>query len=1296
MKSYLAQAEDTNGAPYIINGLTLRFMDSSELEGVPPNDAERLLNSFVSKSTPLPEHYLKITCRQDVSIYLKESKTRSFTPWYRVYCDNFMRLLRYSEHETINHPVAVLMGVSSEDENPIQTFTEMYGEEHVPDAMKKTWIDPNLLKFFVMVHDGSNGNMQNAQQKYSALVDHFGVKRCFFLNINNKREDDLPLPEFWKPFLMFNADSESVGDLQGLGNRENSKDELVESLDFGNSEGLFGCEEKNRRESLKQGVNVGSSKENASSVKYGALLGDKDIGNINNLVSAFTHEALVPHMMSVIQFLNENVAASRRGISRSLFSATKKWFGSSKQQPTPAQQQQGGYGPNGYDYKCAEAQMRKLGDYAFMLQDYGLAFIVFQSVKRDYHNDKAFKYVAGAQEMSGLSLFMKDATNNSDADQYFESAISLYSSKCSNFLHATRATMLLTELYRCRGQFREAASVFIRMTGEESDLRSALLLEQAAHCFLSMKPSMYRKYVFHLILAGHRFSKASQRLHALRCYAQSLSLYDNKDWKLAEDHIHFTIGRQSYSLGQVNEALKSFELLLREGNQYPQQESSYFAQYVHCVKHALSGSKDDSNCLPELPVPLIDHDSVKLTLSNHCSNIPSRLNDEKWMVMEKTAIGYVPQKVKENWMEKHTKGHVSRVEPISPLFKAAMTCYTKETDNSSSPVSCVDEPLWVELLVKNPLQIVLQMYSVSLLCHFQPLGESTVCEEIESFAVTSCIEKLLLDGREMKSVKLSVTPKKEGVLYIKGLVFSLAGVVRGQRSVSLKGKRLNKTRKQRMNVEYGADKRLEVTVTSRMPLLRMEVYNFPEYLLAGEMKKSVFNFANKGTCSLTNLKVICDNASNVFFGNCGSIDEEFLTLENEKRDGARLDTLCMEDIVESKDGVFAIDLGKEKLEPGDSVSVPVWIRGGNVTEEDFYNMLFCYESEEPSKALPYRCLRYTAKVKVLPSMKISGFSRRSMADYECYILGIDVENMQGSAQFRAKQLNVWSKNWHVEKLGGFENTKKSQMIFEPREITSLFFKVSRMKPADKGYISVCPCPFESSLYEKSLVAGHWLTYQSFKPLPSVDVSQGDVEWEEFKEFEIGASLFWEVNNKPHKGFLNLPLMDLMGSSSGPKLFKGYSNFSGHQSIQMNTSDSNLFFALTHKDVYNHDFSTDRKCSLPLTLTLKNYFDDDVKVIVELIPSSRLNSEPSIISFAKNSAGGNFVWTGKTKIFCSLRSRSSHTVSVTAAIFSPGVYDLNRYIVYVYKSYHGAASEVFDSTSECIILKSPQQNLVTIA
>ena len=50
---------------------------------------------------------------------------------------------------------------------------------------------------------------------------------------------------------------------------------------------------------------------------------------------------------------------------------------------------------------------------------------------------------------------------------------------------ATRCVILAGECFKATGQYSEAALHLIRLTSEDADLRSAVLLEQAALCFLS-------------------------------------------------------------------------------------------------------------------------------------------------------------------------------------------------------------------------------------------------------------------------------------------------------------------------------------------------------------------------------------------------------------------------------------------------------------------------------------------------------------------------------------------------------------------------------------------------------------------------------------------------------------------------------------------------------------------------------------------------------------------------------------------------------------------------------------------
>lgn len=92
---------------------------------------------------------------------------------------------------------------------------------------------------------------------------------------------------------------------------------------------------------------------------------------------------------------------------------------------------------------------------------------------------------------------------------------------------ATRLTLCATECLKNLNLYGEAAGRLLLMTCEDSDLRSALLLEEASYCFVkSRKLFMPRKYAFHLVLAGHRFSKSGQKKHSLRCYRQAYQVSD--------------------------------------------------------------------------------------------------------------------------------------------------------------------------------------------------------------------------------------------------------------------------------------------------------------------------------------------------------------------------------------------------------------------------------------------------------------------------------------------------------------------------------------------------------------------------------------------------------------------------------------------------------------------------------------------------------------------------------------------------------------------------------------------------
>jgi hypothetical protein len=94
--------------------------------------------------------------------------------------------------------------------------------------------------------------------------------------------------------------------------------------------------------------------------------------------------------------------------------------------------------------------------------------------------------------------------------QYIDEAIGLYVNECKNVYGSVRAVLLSTEALRATSLFLKAAYQFINLANDETDVRTALFLEQAALCYLAQPQPLIRKYSFFMALAGHRFNKAGQ------------------------------------------------------------------------------------------------------------------------------------------------------------------------------------------------------------------------------------------------------------------------------------------------------------------------------------------------------------------------------------------------------------------------------------------------------------------------------------------------------------------------------------------------------------------------------------------------------------------------------------------------------------------------------------------------------------------------------------------------------------------------------------------------------------------
>lgn len=75
--------------------------------------------------------------------------------------------------------------------------------------------------------------------------------------------------------------------------------------------------------------NPKSLRRNSINTLHGGCLSTNDVEQVKLLISEFCIHGLVPYIERQIQQLSENVA-NKKGVSRSLFSATKRWFSPNK------------------------------------------------------------------------------------------------------------------------------------------------------------------------------------------------------------------------------------------------------------------------------------------------------------------------------------------------------------------------------------------------------------------------------------------------------------------------------------------------------------------------------------------------------------------------------------------------------------------------------------------------------------------------------------------------------------------------------------------------------------------------------------------------------------------------------------------------------------------------------------------------------------------------------------------------------------------------------------------------------
>ena len=140
--------------------------------------------------------------------------------------------------------------------------------------------------------------------------------------------------------------------------------------------------------------------------------------------------------------------------------------------------------------------MHRLADYAFMLRDWKLSSSIYDLLRTDFDDDKAWRHHAVANEMAAISLLMIAQTSTTrlkveTINSILDAASYSYITRCADLQGAIRCLTLAVELYRsCGGAAAEEAAKWADRLLElsiVSPLAQCLLTERLAFCYESMQ-----------------------------------------------------------------------------------------------------------------------------------------------------------------------------------------------------------------------------------------------------------------------------------------------------------------------------------------------------------------------------------------------------------------------------------------------------------------------------------------------------------------------------------------------------------------------------------------------------------------------------------------------------------------------------------------------------------------------------------------------------------------------------------------------------------------------------------------
>ncbi|KZT30693.1 hypothetical protein NEOLEDRAFT_1126297 [Neolentinus lepideus HHB14362 ss-1] len=985
---------------------TLRFSDLVEVEAGCKEDEEirasRILDWIGARIAKRSAKWIEDEER------IKTGESVGRTPWW-----DELRRCAEGDHipsriEGWNHPVAVVLAVSTTAPNPLQAVTALHSRQlELPP-----WVDSNYLKYTLIVHpENSPLSDEEAGALFNAVKKQYGLNAHLLpLSLPSPPPPPVPVPAPF-PRLPPPPSPESLL----------SPPPPIFSAPPTPQPGAMGSSLSTQEMSFAtslDGVAAMREEESAGKLVGNSLrMHEKDIQMMARFVREFLLMSVIPFMEKCTIEWNESFSSTRRLPSR-LFSSTRRLFGS----PTPSSPGHASKpstssvasrtsissitsNANGTQGLGPPSQYRRLAEFATILGDIKLAVSVWESLRKDGKGGSEILPLLLAPSPA-LALHAQHALNTLHPPSPDPPA----NVQVRALIYAVRWTIGVN-LQDYLSSALEGERWLVSSAGSAEEPHSALLLAHAA--LLSAMKRAKRRAALWYLFAANRLEKCGVRpltmyflrkAHSLYAFGPeknlSPSLWDSEDrsptaWEGFGDvkpGIEHALGRLLYTTGDVEGAISYFLGLLRRS----------LTCYVSPQPVLTNGKAVESTANPSATDRIYLEDfrvAFKhfLATGGEESKIASWKLPFSFCNPRQTKIRLPSQGVsgQDNvWEGRQTKWE---------LFQKSRGKNRLENCDKAA----VNETFWIDIELHNPLDVEVNLSDVTIVAQEQQSGNLESAKDILDAEV---IEDITLAAKESRSIPLALKVARPASLIITHAHYKFLSLLPVTDSLARRGRRLQETMLQRQSKIYAPDVFVKFDVEDASQRLQVNFIDDGRLVMAqGECKRMKLWLSNPGIKSIRELWMVTGDEDELWVETSESfpsppVVSEMISSSNSLAAGEPL-RIPLDTLTKSS-----------SIEPGQSVELTIVFHAEKSLNDELC-LLFVFRETEDQ---PFYSARVSRQYEVNATFRAKATSRPSQSPNHLYLINLEVENVSFYSDLHLSQITTLSPTWKCSPVAAGE------------------------------------------------------------------------------------------------------------------------------------------------------------------------------------------------------------------------------------------------------------------------------------